>query len=233
MKIKWFVCVGLFVSFNVGLYSQTLERKIQSEIYDFIESRVYSDSFEIFIEMPNNGTQFSTSMPNARLLIDWAKGNDALAGRVVIPVKIFNGSNYHSQVQVIATIKRYEYVCVTNQKFNRHHEINQSDVRFELRDVSNLFSNPIRNLKNCLGKRTKRVVSGNRMLTEDMIEFPPMIERGNMVKIILQHRNLEIVTTGIARQDGWKGDIIRVRQNSGNHIIQCVVKSGNLVLATM
>ncbi len=233
MKRNVLLFTVVFSLLWVSLSARTLESQVRTEVYDYIESRVEADSFAIFVELPQNGSLLAKQMPRARFLIDWGKGNSALTGRIMIPVKIFDGPGFYSEVQVIATIKRYEYVCVTNQMLGRHNEILDSDIRFELRDVSDVYLNPIVSFTECLGKRTKRVISANRMITEDMIEFPPLVERGNPVKIVLRHRNLEITTTGIARQDGWKGDIIRVRQHSGKHVIQCVVKSGNVVMANL
>lgn len=225
-----FLCLWML---PVLLSAQTLTTQLQAEVYQYIASRVTADSSAIFVELPVNGIPYAKNIQNPRFLIDWGKGNNALKGRVMVPVKIFNGQSYHSQIQIIATIKCYEYVCVTNKMCSRHQALSDDDIRFELREITNIYSNPVRSLQECLGKRTRRVIAGNRMLTEDMLEFPPLIERGNAVKIVLRHRNLEIVTTGIARQDGWQGDVIRVRQNSGKHVIQCVVKSSNLVMATM
>ncbi len=233
MRRNFLLFTVVFSLLNVSLSAQTLESRVRAGLYDYIKTRVEADSFTVFVELPQNGSLLAKQMPKARVLIDWGKGNSALTGRVMIPVKIFDGQSYYAEVQVIATIKRYEYICVSNQMLGRHDEILDSDIRFELRDVSDVYTNPIRSLSECLGKRTRRVISANRMITEDMIEFPPLVERGNSVTIVLRHRNLEITTTGIARQDGWKGDIIRVRQHSGKHVIQCVVKSGNVVMANL
>ncbi len=216
-----------------NLFAQPLDNRIRSKVFHFVANRVQADSFSVFIQVPQNIPEVSTNGDNLGIHVDWSKGQNALSGRVLLPVRISNGHNLLTTVQVIADVTRFERVCLANGMLDRHHMIGQYDVRYELRDVTNMHEVPIQSMRECVGKRTRRMITGDRILTAGMLQSPPMVERGRSVKVVLSHHNLEITTSGIAKEDGWLGDNIRVRHAQSKQDIYCEVKSDNLVQANM
>ena len=227
---KWIL---LSLIFGSALLAQNLDNRIRSAVFHFVANRVQADSFSVFIELPNNLPDLAVSDNNYQLNVEWSKGNRALSGRIMLPVRISKNQRHYSTVQVITEIQRFERVCVTNGILDRHHLITNTDIRFELRNVTKLHQIPIQTVSECVGKRTRRMISAERLLTVDMIQSPPLVQRGKAVKVVLCHHNLEITTSGVAKEDGWLGDHIRVRHAQSRQDIYCVVKSDHLVQASM
>ncbi|MBW2187254.1 MAG: flagellar basal body P-ring formation protein FlgA, partial [Deltaproteobacteria bacterium] len=46
------------------------------------------------------------------------------------------------------------------------------------------------------------------------IEFPPVIKKGDFVRIIAQRGSMVITASGVARQDGRQNEVIRVQNSS-------------------
>lgn len=227
---RWIILILIYGS---NLFAQHLDNRIRSTVFHFVANRVQADSFSVFIELPNNIPEFSASVSDLTLHVDWSRGQKDLSGRVLIPIRITKGQALLTTVQVIADITRFERVCLANGMLDRHHLIGQYDVRYELRDVTEMYEIPIQSMQECVGKRTKRMVTADRILTSEMLQSPPLVERGRAVKVVLSHYNLEITTSGVAKEDGWLGDHIRVRHAQSRQDIYCEVKSNNLVQASM
>jgi flagellar basal body P-ring formation protein FlgA len=80
-----------------------------------------------------------------------------------------------------------------------------------------------------LGKRLKRSVRAQAVINASDVEIPPMIKRGQLVKIIFYQGSLYLTATGIARTDGKLNQIIRVRNANSNKLIQGRVTAPGVV----
>jgi len=80
-----------------------------------------------------------------------------------------------------------------------------------------------------LGKRLKRSVRAQAVINASDVEIPPMIKRGQLVKIIFYQGSLYLTATGVARTDGKLNQIIRVRNASSNKLIQGRVTAPGVV----
>ena len=49
-----------------------------------------------------------------------------------------------------------------------------------------------------IGKRAKRTIQANRVVRRDMIETPPLVQRGSMVLIVAESGGLKVTT-----ENGW------------------------------
>ena len=49
------------------------------------------------------------------------------------------------------------------------------------------------------------------MITEEIIETPPTIKRGDTVKLFIRTENFKIITKGLAQENGVTGEIIKVQ----------------------
>jgi len=83
--------------------------------------------------------------------------------------------------------------------------------------------NPCLDLNQLIGKKTRRSLRRGQPLTRSMVISPPVVKRGEMVTISLQHGGLSISTRGIARHNGEIGDTIPVRNSNSQRDILCKV----------
>ncbi|HHT9123980.1 MAG TPA: flagellar basal body P-ring formation chaperone FlgA, partial [Candidatus Wunengus sp. YC63] len=50
----------------------------------------------------------------------------------------------------------------------------------------------------------------------EMIDNPPLIKKGDFIKVSVQSGNLNIVTKGVAKEDGYVGKVIRIKNVDSN-----------------
>jgi flagella basal body P-ring formation protein FlgA len=98
------------------------------------------------------------------------------------------------------------------------------DVQLASFDLAQL-RNPCLNLNELIGKRIKRSVKLGEPIARDIVEFPPMVKRGEVVTISARSGGLHITATGVAQRNGKEGELIKVRNTSSGRDILCKVSA--------
>lgn len=88
---------------------------------------------------------------------------------------------------------------------------------------------PTLDKEDLIGMQMTRTVNAGRVIEEDHISVPPIVQEGEMVKIYGRKGGLFISTSGIARDDGGLGEQIRVRNIASNKLIHCRVDGPGMV----
>jgi len=101
-------------------------------------------------------------------------------------------------------------------------------VEMVTKDLSKLRT-PCTDLRMVLGKKlTKRLRSG-AVLDLSFIEFPPVIHKGQLVKMVVNHNGLQLTATGISYMNGKQDQVIRVKNIRSNKSVFCKVSSPGIV----
>ncbi len=130
----------------------------------------------------------------------------------LIPLSVVFNVNglFQKKVLVTVDIEVLTEVVVTKRPFGRYKMITEDDICLQKRDISNLPSNIITSSEDVLGKRAKRAIDAKTVLRTDLIEFPPLVRRGDIVSIIAESDGLKITALGEVKKKGRMGERIRV-----------------------
>jgi len=101
-------------------------------------------------------------------------------------------------------------VVVVRKPMGRYQPIESQDVTVVLKDLTKLPSGYFTDPAEVIGQRVKRTVYGNTVLREDLVELPPLVQRGDIVTIIAEAGVLRITARGEAKAKGRKGERISV-----------------------
>ena len=97
-------------------------------------------------------------------------------------------------------------------------------------ELARLPSNIITDYDEILGKRTKRAIDANTVLRPDLIEFPPLVKRGDVVMVVAESGGLRITTLGVVKgRSGRRGERIRVENLDSKKSIYARVMDANTV----
>lgn len=98
-------------------------------------------------------------------------------------------------------------------------------TRLNLAELENPYQSP----ELVLGMEVTRTIRAGRVIDQRHVVPPPVIKKGELVKIFASKGHLRISTTGIAKTDGRSGDIIRVKNINSNKLIHCRVDAPGFV----
>jgi flagella basal body P-ring formation protein FlgA len=206
--------------------SKSLENRIRRQVEHYILEHIEADSLDLHVQV-SASLDFRINPSDVKdIRIDWQKGSEDLAGRVVIPVSLRVKRNVYYTTYATALIRLFDRVCVANSSLHQHHLLSRRDLKRELQDVTGLQSPSFKRIEKLFGRRTKQTVEKGGIITEDMIEDPPLIREGERVRIIFVYENQKVMTRGYAIKDGWLGDQILVRNpKNRSELVGLVVKS--------
>jgi flagella basal body P-ring formation protein FlgA len=74
-------------------------------------------------------------------------------------------------------------------------------------------------LNSSVGKRLKQSVKAGQYLRLNMLAVPPVVQRGDRVKILVKNGPLKIETVGIAKASGGIGEQIKVENISSKKTV--------------
>jgi len=137
--------------------------------------------------------------------------NTDFKGSVPLPLHFKVNGSFHKRVLVTADIEVLAEVVVTKRPLKRHRRITEDDIEVREKNLAELPSNIILDYEEVLGKRAKRNIGANRVLRSDLIEFPPLVKRGDVVLIVAESSGLRITALGMVKQrEGRRGERIRI-----------------------
>jgi flagella basal body P-ring formation protein FlgA len=119
-------------------------------------------------------------------------------------------------------------VVVAAKDLNRSQRIQSSDLSLEWRDLASVTGN-IAAQEDLIGRLLRTPVKAGRVIASSMLETENLVKMGDRVRVLVSGNGLKISGFGIARQNGQKGETIRILNPDSKREIYGVVMSEQLV----
>jgi flagellar basal body P-ring formation protein FlgA len=129
---------------------------------------------------------------------------------------------------VHGTLEAIAHVAVAASSLRRDDLITASQIQMEPRDLSELRA-PCLQPNQVVGKKLLRNIKAGAAIELTALEFPPLVKKGGLVKILCQKNGLELTASGIAKTDGKQDQIIKVKNISSDKEIFARVAAPGLV----
>jgi flagella basal body P-ring formation protein FlgA len=143
------------------------------------------------------------------------------SGRSAINVRCGVGKKWAIFVSVIIT--PYEHVVILTQPLQRGEIASERHFSVVRKDVSKLHDAYLTQLDSVLNKQVVRTLSAGTVVTlKDFVE-PKVIKRGDKVSITAERSGIAIKMSGIAQSDGSRGQIIRVKNQNSERVINATI----------
>lgn len=145
--------------------------------------------------------------------------NEDYLGQTILALHLFVDGEPVRKVWVNATISVMADVVTVVRPLGKYAVIELADLSLERRDLSGLSSDTVSRIEDVLGNRTTRMIYPQTVLQASMFASPPLVRRGDIVKIVANTGPMIITATGMVKQQGCKGDMVRVVNTDSNRII--------------
>ncbi|MBN2644238.1 MAG: flagellar basal body P-ring formation protein FlgA [Desulfuromonadaceae bacterium] len=107
----------------------------------------------------------------------------------------------------------YADVAVARHNLPRGTLLTAAQIQMARLDVSDL-NGPFFSLAALEGMRLMRNVRAGEAIEHRQVEQPPVIKKGDFVKIVAARGGMRLTATGVAREDGRVGQVISVRNSA-------------------
>ena len=209
---------------------RVLEREEILRILDTHLERIVNDPKKR-VEIKDLRGDEAVPLPPGALSYDVIVPEQAYRGGPLSATVVFlvNGQE-KKRIRVSARVDLYADVLVAGHFLQRHHEIQEKDVQWVNRNVASLPNDIVTDLKDVLDRRTTLSINGQEVLRKSMVEFPPLVKRGDCVMMAIENQQFKITTWGEVKDEGRKGDRIRLVNLSSRKEVYGRVLDANTVL---
>lgn len=180
----------------------------EKSIKEYITS--HSPWEESQIKVKNVSIPNTINIPEDGVFNITASPKSALIGRTAFSFNVKNENVTSQTYWITADIEVWVDVVLTSRSLKDHQIINGNDIYSGKQNLSDLPAGYLYSTDDVIGKRLKRFVAGNRPLSADVLEEPPIFKRGDKVFIIAESDNLKITTVGTASEDGFRNRPVKV-----------------------
>jgi flagella basal body P-ring formation protein FlgA len=114
------------------------------------------------------------------------------------------------------------------------HEMRQGDILsaqdLEWETAPSVPAGAVQNPLDIIGKSAKNHLKSGLVMYSNLFELPKLILQGQTVEVLFRSGSLDIRYTGVATQDGSKGQLITIRMPSGTLIGATVLEAGRVLV---
>jgi len=146
------------------------------------------------------------------------RGEDFL-GRTLLALHLFVDGKPVRRLWAHATISVMADVVTVIRPLGRHQRIERADLALQRRDLAALSPDAVGRIADALGNRTTRMIYPHTVLESSMMVSPPLVSRGDVVKIVAKSGPMIITAAGTVKEPGGKGDRVRVVNMDSNRAI--------------
>lgn len=155
--------------------------------------------------------------------------NSDMMGKIPFTVSFDVNGKFYKRVWATATVEIFTNVVVTQKPLGRHKPITEDDIQLQRMDLAKLPSDVITDPAVVLGQRTRRAIGSQTVLRSNLVEFPPVLNRGDVVVIIAETGGLKVTALGQAKKKGRLGERIPVINFDSKKVLFAQVLDGNTV----
>lgn len=201
--------------------------EIESAIADFLEEEKVNLPVADYSFVPRE-LPLPFVLPSGQLEIDVVPANPDIIGSRRFSLIYRIDGKIEKNISIRGKLEAMAPVAVLTQNVKRGAILHPGMVKLQTKDLSKLRT-PCTDLREVLGKKLTRSLRSGSVLDLSSIDFPPLIHKGQLVKILINHKGLHLTATGISSMNGKQDQIIRVMNSGSQKIIFCKVAAPGLV----
>ncbi len=151
----------------------------------------------------------------------------ARMGRRAFRVGLFINGQFIKTVSIVGEVKAQATVVTPVRWIKPKEVVVAEDVTAMIVDVPSLTHDFVLDPKDVIGKEVLRPLPPRRPIRKTVLDDPPIIRKGDRVRLEVRQGGLVVQTVGLAKATGKLGDTIPVKnQNSGREVVGRIMGSG-------
>jgi len=168
------------------------------------------------------------NLPTGKLSYEVIPSNPQILGSSKFSIIFRVDDRVAKNMSVKGRVEALAPVVVATSKLQKGTVLTPGNLALAVKDLSEIAAAGL-DINQFIGKRLKRSLRPGAPVYTTMVEACPIIQRGERVKIVINHGSMHLSTMGIARNNGRQDQMIRVQNISSNKIVYCRVAAPGLV----
>lgn len=173
-----------------------------------------------FVQLPEGQVEISISTPYKQKPF----------GRIALNITLEAGG-VKKLMRAQSWVEVYKDVAVTQAPIAKGHIIRTADIQIARTPISRLNGVYVSSMEEIIGLVAQQNLKPGQVVTTAMLAQPIIVRKGATVNIIAESPNISIATTGEAKQDGAKGDVIKIKNLMSNKEVAAKIVDAKTVKA--
>lgn len=225
----------LLLCMSLTLGSAAASAQAQDGLVPYVEAYLHGpespwSGFEIenlTVEAPRG-----LSLPAAEVHVD-LEPRSVAASSLLLYARIGGAGASPRETWIRVRGSLYAEVAVAARPIARGQELGPEDVRLERRRITRLAPAPLRGVQELAGLRARRPLGSGAVLSPDAVEPVPLVQRGDLVRLLAAGRLFRVAVEAQALEDGVRGKRIRVKNLNSGKVLVAEVTGPREVAAPM
>ncbi len=150
-------------------------------------------------------------------------------GRLLLHADVWVNGTRLDRLTITGRLTLFRSVVVASKRLERGQIITSADVTLQSMDVFGQKSDLLFSVDQVDGMVMTRTVDIGACVTRDEFRQAPTIEKGAVVKLVARKNRLSIVTLGVCKEDGYKGQPVAVENLTSGKIVRGLVQENGTV----
>jgi len=206
------------------------ESSIKSKIYEAIISNLNNiDKSDLAIEFQDIKYNKMLPLGEVSYEIKFNK-NENFRGNIIAYITILIDNKKYDNLYVRASVRVWDTVYRAKQSFRWPAKLTENDVYSEKIEITNINAELIKDINDLQNKIVKKHILPNEILTVESFSQEPIIKRGAQVKLMSKIGTVIVSTIGIAKDNGYKNQYVRVENINSNKTVRAKVIDSQTVI---
>jgi flagellar basal body P-ring formation protein FlgA len=123
------------------------------------------------------------------------------------------------EVGLAGWVDVFDDVVCTTRRIKKGEIISEKEVRLARKNVSRLSARVLMDIKPTVGLMARRDIKEGTCLKEFMLEKNPLVERGDVVTILVDTGGIRVTVPGMILERGYQGDFVKIRNSMSRKTI--------------
>lgn len=208
--------------------SACAESPVRTAVRDYIETNMPWTPETVRVDFLSRDAKSIPDQGDVVLRIEPA-GNQDFIGNEVFLAKFFRNGNLIRTQSVRVRIEVLRDVIIAARPLPSGTTLTENDIGTVRRWVRRIHPQTLPSMEAAKGKRLSTQLSTGAEILSTMLKEIPLVRKGKVVKIVFDNGLMQIITVGLSEEDGFAGNIIRVRNIKSNKIVYARVIDDSLV----
>lgn len=142
-----------------------------------------------------------------------------IKGATTLKMAVYVDGEDMGRLTLSGWVDRYEPVVCTSRFVSRGEILTEDDIVLKKINISQVSSRIVKDADHVVGKQVKSNLRAGRAVQENFLVLPPMIEKGERVRILAISGGIQVATLGIAMDEGREGEQIKVENITSKKLV--------------
>ncbi len=158
-----------------------------------------------------------------------SKSNVDKNGNLSLSLDILIDGNREDRIKISGKVAVYGDILCATRNLEKGEEILEKDMCLVRKNLFSLRGDVVRSFQEIQGKISKINIKKDDHLNPSWFQETPLIQKGDIINLVVKRNRLSIVTTGISKEDGYADKVINVENIGSGKIVRGLVRERSTV----